>query len=210
MKNFLRKTLIGGLVVVLPVSLLFLFLRWLYNLVTDLIQPFSVRLLQHSAVPEFAADILVFAIILAVCFVIGLIVSTEFGLLLHRLADKYLAKIAPGYNFIREVVLQVFGDKENSPFANGEVVRAQVFGADIPTTVTGIITSRHPDGNVTIFVPTGPNPTSGQIFHLPESLVVILPVKVDEMMRTVIGCGAGSGKLFTQKVGIQNHQTTKI
>ena len=68
------------------------------------------------------------------------------------------------YKLIKEIVLQFFGDSSSSPFSSGEVAIVQLFGATCPTTVTAIVTSKHDDGTITIFMPTGPNPTSGNIF----------------------------------------------
>ncbi len=196
MRNFIKKTLLGGLVVILPASLLFLFIRWLFTAVTDLIKPLTSVLIKQYSMPTITADILGILIILSVCFILGLLVSTEIGKWLHDKTDRHLSRFAPGYRFVKEVVGQIFGDKDQSPFANGEVVRAYVLGREIPTTVTAIVTSRHNDGHLTIFVPTGPNPTSGLIFHVPEANVDYIECSVEDMMRTAIGCGAGSGRLF--------------
>ena len=146
--------------------------------------------------PTVTAYILGILIILSCCFILGLLVSTELGKWLHDKTDRHLSRFAPGYRFVKEVVGQIFGDKDQSPFANGEVVRAYILGREIPTSVTGIVTSRHQNGQLTIFVPTGPNPTSGLIFHVPEINVDFIDCSVEDMMRTAIGCGAGSGRLF--------------
>jgi uncharacterized membrane protein len=131
------------------------------------------------------------------CFAVGIIVRTKLGNILHNLFDNVLQQLAPGYRMVKEVVVQVFGKSEDSPFANGMVARVKIFGADCPTEVTALITDHHVDGTYTIFMPTGPNPTSGNIYHVRESQVVLYPeVKLDSAMRTVIACGAGSGDLF--------------
>ncbi len=62
--------------------------------------------------------------------------------------------------------------------------------------MTGFITDEHPDGSCSVFVPTGPNPTSGNIFHLPPSSVYRIEVPVDEAMKSIIACGAGSKVLM--------------
>jgi uncharacterized membrane protein len=64
--------------------------------------------------------------------------------------------------------------------------------------VTCFITDSHDDGSFTVFVPTGPNPTSGLIYHLGGEFVHPVNVPVQEAMRSVISCGAGSGKLLNQ------------
>ena len=113
--------------------------------------------------------------------------------------DSSLAKLAPGYNLVRDITQQLFGDNANSPFKQGEVAKVRLFGADVTTETTAIITSRHENDWYTVFVPTGPNPTSGLIYHLPPNQVELLEgIKVEEALKTIIACGAGSGELFSR------------
>jgi uncharacterized membrane protein len=99
--------------------------------------------------------------------------------------------MAPGYPTIKSVVMQFIG-KEKSPFSS--VALVQVFGNE--TLMTAFITDTHQNGRYTVFVPTGPNPTSGLIFHIPQQYVHPVNVSVEETMRSVIGCGAGSTNLL--------------
>ena len=201
---FIKKSIIGGLLIISPVVILFFAIRWAVHRVTDFIQPLANPIIQHSNAPEIIIDGLVILLILFGCFIVGNIASTRAGHWLHTRFDSTLAKLAPGYNLLRDIVQQLFGDKENSPFSNGEVARVRLFGADVATEVTAVVTSRHNDGWFTLFVPTGPNPTSGMIYHLPPEQVELLPaVKVDEALRTIIACGAGSGELLARKQSIE-------
>jgi uncharacterized membrane protein len=198
LKNFIRKTLFGGIVVLLPLIILWLIMKWAFYFVTDLIQPLSDFVISNYGFPELTADVVVVVVIFVVCFAVGTIVSTGIGKWLHGIFDQYLSKLAPGYKLIKEIVGQFFGDSESSPFSSGEVARVQLFGSQCPTTVTAIVTSKHKDGTITVFMPTGPNPTSGNIYHVPEEYVQLCPdVTVEDMMKSIIACGAGSASLFT-------------
>jgi uncharacterized membrane protein len=64
--------------------------------------------------------------------------------------------------------------------------------------VSAFITDTHTDGTYTVFVPTGPNPTSGNIFHLKGEYVHPVDVPVEDAMRSIISCGAGSSRLIKQ------------
>ncbi len=200
-KLFIRKSLFGGIVVLLPVILLSLILKWAFYFVTDLIQPLTDYVINQFSLPELTADIVVIVLIVVICFSVGTIVSTGIGKWVHGHLDKYLIKLAPGYKLIKEIVSQFFGDSDSSPFSSGEVAIVKLFGANCPTTVTAIVTSKHADGTITIFMPTGPNPTSGNIYHLPAELVDIRPdISVESMMKSIIACGAGSGKLMEKSL----------
>ncbi|MET1255742.1 DUF502 domain-containing protein [Aliikangiella maris] len=210
LKIFIRKALIGGVLVLLPVVVIGFVFRWLFFLITDLIQPLTNYTVQQYGLPELVADSLVILLIIALCFVVGTLVSTGIGRWLHNHFDQYLVKLAPGYRLVKEIVIQIFGDSDKSPFAKGEVVRVKLFGEHCETTVTAIVTDRLADGNVSIFMPTGPNPTSGNIYHVPENLVTYYPdASVEQMMKSIIACGAGSEKLFAQSSQKEKTKTSK-
>ena len=76
------------------------------------------------------------------------------------------------------------------------------------TLVTGFVTDKHAGDMVSVFVPTGPNPTSGFIYHLPKKYVHPVDVPVEDAMRSVISCGAGSSMLIEQKPAVLPSATT--
>lgn len=196
--EFFKKFALGGVIIVLPIAILAMGIRWLFRLVTDLIQPFTDLVVTQLGLPELAGDVTVLITMALLCFLVGYIVTTKGGAYLHTFFEERLAKYAPGYRMIKDILDQFVGDKSKSPFKNGEVALVSIFGANVDTQVTAIVTSRHADGRFTVFAPTGPNPTSGNIYHVSEEQVKLLPdVKLENMMRTVIACGAGSGNLFS-------------
>lgn len=200
LKIFFKATLFGGIVVILPVAIIAFFIKWLVKTVTDLIQPLTNFALSNYQIPEIVADGVVVTILIFICFIVGFVAQTTIGNYLHNVFDDLLQKLAPGYRMVKEVVVQIFGQSEGSPFANGQVARVRLFGEDCPTEVTALITDQHSDGTYIIFMPTGPNPTSGNIYHVMPSQVTLCPdVPLDSAMRTVIACGAGSGDLFSTK-----------
>lgn len=196
-EDFFKKSVLGGLIIILPIAILTAGFNWLFNLVTDLIQPLTSLVVNIIGMPEIIGDMIVLAVIVLICFGVGYLVTTQFGIYLHSRFDEQLSKLAPGYRMVREIVGQFFGDSSKSPFKNGEVALVKIFGSEVSTEVTAIITSKHADGRYTVFVPTGPNPTSGNMFHVEPSQVTLCPeAKIEDMMRTIIACGAGSGHLF--------------
>jgi len=199
LKTFFTLTLLGGLAVVLPVTILLVIFQWLFVLVTNAIQPLTDWLVSRSDFRELAADMIVVTTILASCFLIGLLVKTGVGRWLHRVFDRSLSKLAPGYRVIRDLVSQFLGSDDTASLFNGKVCKASIFGVSSPVTVTAIVTDEYSVGGdviYTVFVPTAPIPTSGMVYHLPQACIVLLPhVTVEAAMRTVIACGAGSSRL---------------
>lgn len=199
-EDFYRKTLLGGLVIILPIAILAMGIRWLFRFVTDLIQPFTSLVVNTIGFPEIIGDIIVLASMVALCFLVGWLVTTTGGAWFHKHFDQRLLRAAPGYRLVKDIVGQFFGDASKSPFANGEVALVRLFGEDNPTSVTTIVTSKHEDGSYTVFMPTGPNPTSGNIYHVKPSQVTLCPdISIEQAMRTIIACGAGTGDLLAEE-----------
>lgn len=193
MRSFIGLTFLGGFMVVLPLVIFISLLYWLLGLLRSIIRPMSDWLTTWTAIAHFAADLLVIGLLLSLFFVIGLLVRTRMGSWARELMDYWLGKLAPGYNTIREVVMQLIGGEGNTSLLNGQVCRAYLMGRMHGVSVTGIVTEIHANGDYTVYVPTAPIPTSGFVYHLSADCVDILPhVGVETAMRTVIACGIGS------------------
>jgi uncharacterized membrane protein len=190
-KAFVKTSVIGGVAVILPAVILLFIFSWLFNRITDVIQPLTDIIIVRGHFQEMVADILVIIIIVAICFLVGALVKTGVGKFIHENLEDHILNLAPGYPTIKAVVMQFVGRKK-SPFSS--VALVQVFGNEI--LMTAFITDTHDSGRHTVFVPTGPNPTSGLIFHVPRNHVHPVRVSVEEAMRSVIGCGAGSTNLI--------------
>ncbi len=195
-KHFIGQSFIGGILVIAPIIILLLALRWAVNAVQNLIAPLTEPLVRISGAPPALIDLAVIALIVFTCFVVGTLVATSAGRFAQGFIDKHLSRFAPGYRLIRDILQQMFGNDSSSPFTRGEVAVVQLYGLDVPARATAIVTSRHDNGWYSVFVPTGPNPTSGFVYHLPAECVVLRPdIKLDAAFKSIIACGAGSAEL---------------
>ncbi len=192
LKKFLRTTLIGGVVALAPLTLIVLLFRWVINLIGRTLTPLVDTILQDpdpNPYFKFAIYLLSFIAILLFFFIIGLIVRTRMVRFLTRAEDRYLLKI-PGYKLAKETIQQFFG-KNRSFFK--EVVLVDIFNSG--ALMTGFITDDQGEV-ISVFVPTGPNPTSGLIYHLNKEKVIRTSATVEVGMKTIISCGAGSAEVF--------------
>ncbi|WP_372845787.1 DUF502 domain-containing protein [Pontiella sp.] len=194
-KIFFKTTLLGGVIVILPTIILGFAFKWLFGMVGNGIKPLTDLVVNTMTLPDRFDQPIATAIVLSVivlgCFFVGLLVRTRMGQWIYHSFENSVLSKAPGYKMVKETVNQFLGKKE-SPFSS--VALVQVFENDMM--MTGFITDRHDNGMVTVFVPTGPNPTSGFIYHLKAEFVHPVEVSVEDAMRSVISCGAGSEKLI--------------
>ncbi|NQV33033.1 MAG: DUF502 domain-containing protein [Phycisphaeraceae bacterium] len=191
LKNFFKSALIGGLLVILPLGIMFAIVVWIFNQVHKAIGPLTRKIMEQSTMQAIVADILVIGLIITACFVVGVLVRTRLGKWIYLTLENSFLKKAPGYSLIKETVFQFLGNKQ-SPFSSVALVK--IYGND--TLVSAFITDTHENGMSTVFVPTGPNPTSGNIFHLDSKYVFPVDIPVEDAMRSIISCGAGSSRMI--------------
>ncbi|MCK5114321.1 MAG: DUF502 domain-containing protein [Phycisphaerae bacterium] len=193
LKAFVLTTILGGVVVILPAAILLFVFKWIFGMVISGVRPAAETLVDQSDFGFALATIIVLGVIIGACFLLGLLIRTKVGKLMHQLIENAILSRFPGYSLLRETVGQLLGGKK-SPFST--VALAQIYGND--TLVTAFVTDEHENGMFTVFVPTGPNPTSGNIYHLEAQYVHVVDVSVESTMRSIISCGAGSTKLVEE------------
>ena len=84
MKSFIVTSLLGGIMVILPVAILAAVFSWVFRFTTNLIQPITDLIVANSDMKEAIADAIVLVLIFMVCFLVGLIVRTKFGKFIYH------------------------------------------------------------------------------------------------------------------------------
>lgn len=189
-KKFFISALVGGITVLLPIGILIFIFQFIFNFILDFLSPLSKSLQLNLQLNNVLSNFAAVSIILALCFITGFFVPTKIGELLNKSIGRLFNKI-PGYSIIRETIEQF--TKNNMKDSFSKVALAEVYSSGSLSTVFVI---EKTEDMYTVFVPTGPNPTSGNIFHLHEDRVYIVDVKIDEAMKSIIGVGLGSSKLI--------------
>ncbi|MGB5848919.1 MAG: DUF502 domain-containing protein [Ignavibacteriaceae bacterium] len=190
-KSFIKTTLLGGALVVLPIVILILVFKWLYEFMADKIEPLTYIISETAMLQEFYSSLLAVIIILLIFFLVGISVKTRLGKYSFNYLEKQFFIRLPLYKLIKETTFQLVGS-EKTLFKYVALVK--LFAND--TRVTAFITEEHEDGSYTVFVPSAPAPTAGFIYHLPRDKVQIINYPVDKAMKTILSFGAGSKELL--------------
>ncbi len=191
LKHFFLTTILGGVVVILPIALFVILVRFIWNFISNLLSPMRQLINLPDLTATWVIDLISLSIILTVFFFVGLFVRTRFGKSFFKDFEKTWLEPLPFYRLIRDTIQQLFGD-QRMPFS--QVVLVKVFSSE--TLMTGFVTAEMDNDFVTVFVPTGPNPTNGFIFHVKRDQLTYIDTKPEDAMRTVIGVGTGSAILF--------------
>jgi len=197
-KEFFIRTLLNGLLLVLPTIILLFLLSLIFKFVFNLVAPISSLLDKNAESHALIINILASLILIALIFIIGLIMRhTRSKRSFRKFENKYLLQI-PLYSTLLETIAQFAGLKK-MPFS--QVVLVDAYNTGV--LLTGFVTETVSEGIYTVFVPTAPNPMNGNIYHVPVSQLRFLDIEPEKAMRSIVGMGTGSSALFAAKNRVQ-------
>lgn len=188
-KSFILTFTLGGLLVILPVIIFIKIILWVLTILNDIATPFISLLINTLNISTVPAQLLTFLMAFLGCFFLGIFVRTKLGKFTYDYFENITLAKVPGYKIIKDIVTQI-ASKDNSLFKEVVLIR---FGE---VDMTGFVTDEKPDGNVSVFVPTGPNPTTGMIFHTQKDKLTYLDIPVEKALQSIVSCGAGSQKII--------------
>jgi len=211
----IRKYLLTGLLVWLPLAITVYVILWLVGLLDGIFggvlsgleafmpggkNPWIDRL---RAIHGLGV-ILVFASLLLT----GALVSNVAGRWWFRQMDRLFANIPifkAIYTSVKKVTNTLFSSDGNA-FRRAMLIqypRAGSWTVAFQTgTPSGEVAQHLGDGFVSVYVPTTPNPTSGFFLMLPRSEVIELKMSVDEALTYVISMGSVAPMPHPAQIGI--------
>ncbi len=188
----LRRYLMAGLAVSLPILVTFMIVRWLIDLSDR-----AVALLPPQFQPDalFGTHIPGVGVVLAlvILVLIGALTTNMVGKHLMRWVDALLAKVPVVrsiYGAMRQLMDAVLG-KGSKAFRQVVLVSFPQEGQWTIGFVTGETSLPVPGEGpkVAVFVATTPNPTSGWLLFVSESELIPLDLTVEEGMKVVVSGG---------------------
>jgi uncharacterized membrane protein len=183
--DFLKITLTGGILIVLPAWLSILLVMKSIGVLTAVVRPVTVALPERARHPWIGAV----ALLLAGCFFAGLAARTAAGQWVKNLLEQKMFGRLPGYTVVRSVTRQVADVDEDVDFDSALVELEEAL-------VPAFIVEHHADGQYTVFVPSAPTPAMGTIYVLPRNRVHPVDVPFLTTMRCVTQWGVGTGQLL--------------
>jgi uncharacterized membrane protein len=179
-----KTTLIGGLLVVLPIYLSILLLAKTLSGILALLSPVAAAI---PAGGQFR-QVIAILIVLAVCFVAGIVVRTGPGLRAKNALERSVLERIPGYALVRGLAERVSGDAREGAFRPALV---EVEEALAPA----FIIEELDDGRSTVLVPSVPTPAAGSLFILPRERVHPVDVPFTQVVKVISKWGTGAGEL---------------
>ncbi len=214
MMSALRRYIMAGLLVWLPLGITILVVKMLVDLMDR-----SLLLLPAQYHPEQVLGMHIpgFGVIVAVTVVLatGIVVANLFGRKLVALWESLLARIplvSSVYSAVKQISETMFSSNGNSfrKVLLVEYPRKGLWTLAFQTgTDVGEAQCKTGREVINIYVPTTPNPTSGFFLMVPKEEVVELEMSVDEGLRMIISMGSVVPHPGTQEQCLASSKATE-
>jgi len=201
-KGFLRsirsdfkKLFVTGLLVIIPVWLTFLIIKFLLGLMDNALVILPVRLRPEThlgfQIPGLGLILTIFIILIVGFFArnfLGRRIVRYMELLLER--TPLVRKI---YSAVKQFTYALLGDKKDQ-FQRAVMIEYPRKGiwsiAFVTNRMTSPVLAKHlPETSLCLFIPTTPNPTSGWFLILPESETIPLDTTIEDAFKVIISGG---------------------
>ena len=183
--EFTKTTLIGGVLVLIPIYLSVLLVLKALGGVVALVAPITGGLPETLPLREVIAMLL----LIGACFVCGVAVRTGPGLRAKDAFERAVLEKIPGYALIRGLAGKIAGKEDEHTFT---VVLAEIEDALVPA----FLVEDCDDDHCAIFVPSVPTPAAGAIYIIAKSRVHVVDVPFTRAVSVISKWGAGSGELL--------------
>ena len=189
MRAFVKATVVGGLLFLLPAALVVLILGHAMRLAMQVAKPVS-NFLGLNGQGSFggigAATVLAILVLVIVSFAAGIFARTLMGQKLTRWVENSLLGGFPQYQMFKSMA-EGFTRLEDSNNLKPALVNIEE-GWQVGYQIEVL------DGGwVAVFLPQAPNPMSGNVMYFPAERVRLLAITMLQAMTLVRRMGIGSG-----------------
>ncbi len=191
---FLKATVVGGLVVLVPVAVCSYTIVAAVKTVLTALAPVAKFLQVQSIVGIVAVELVAVLVVVAVCFLFGLLVQTAGGRAIGSWFEKRLFKLLPGYEMIKKISRQ-FSRGGEEMLGTPVVVK---FG---DSRQIGFLVEEHPSGEAAVFIPLAPVLSLGSVHIIPAEHAERLNATLSEVADCITKAGFGSARVVSTSKG---------
>ena len=188
--SFVKTTVLGGLVVIVPLAVLIIVLLevldFAVNLTATLVELSPFEFLENPIVLISLALITV----VALCFFTGLLLLTSTGAAIKNRIDLFLEEKVPLYGMLQAITRQFvgIGDKQLAP------AEIDLYGNG--TRALGFIVEQLDDSRYVVYVPDSPMLTVGRTYIVEEQQLLRLPGSTRATVDAITQWGAGARQIY--------------
>lgn len=188
--QFLRTTLAGGILFLVPIIVLVVVIGKALVLVNKVAEPLAEHLPVHSVIGLRAPVFVAILLLVVFSFLAGMIAKTALARSAHDKLEKSVLANVPGYSVIKLMGEGMLG-------VTNEQTQPVVFARFDDSWQIGFLAERLTDGFVAVHIPDASSPQTGSIFILTEDRVVVTKIAPGAAIKALRGFGSGSRALLS-------------
>lgn len=188
--GFLKTTLMGAVLVVVPVGIIGFSLWQITSLFRSLLLPVVEKLPFDSVFMRYSVIAMALLSVVLLCYFTGVAVRTRWGSAMRGWIERFLLERIPGYSIVRTLIHQYLGHEEERQF---RPVLVDLYGSD--SQAVGFEIEKLADGKVAVFLPSVPAATIGQVQLVPRERVHPLQASMHATLEALTMFGIGSSEL---------------
>ena len=183
--GFLKTTIIGGLIFLIPFVLIVSVLGKAIKTMIVVARPLEKMIPLESIGGIAVIHILAILLLVFVCFLAGLFARSSTGKRAFDWLDSKLIMMVPGYSFIKGFAGTIEKDESKT-------VMIPVLAKLDDQTLLGFEVERLSDGQVVVFLPGSPDTTSGTVAYMTEDRIQKLDIDFAATYKILRTLGRGS------------------
>lgn len=188
-KEFVKTTVVGGIVFLVPLILLVLVMRHAMTFAGKIAGPVAALFPEHRIAGVAVATIIAALVLLLLSFLAGLFARTHRGRSLARWLEDSLLGNLPQYRMVKTMA-EGLAQIEDAHSLRPALVSIEG-GWQL-----GYLLEDVGSGWVAVFLPQAPTPMSGNVMYLPTGRVRALDMPIGEAMLLIKRLGVGSARLL--------------
>ena len=187
MNNFLKTTLVGGVMFLVPVALLLVVLKHAMAFAGKVARPIAANFPQAEVGGIAVVSLVAALILLLIAFGAGLLARTPSGKRITRWFEESILGGMPQYRMVKSMAEGL------TQIESGEGMRPVLVRGDEGWQLAYRLEDL-PGDWVAVFVPASPTPMSGNVMYVPAQRVQDLQIGMPAAMKLVKSVGIGSAE----------------
>ena len=195
LRHKLKKYFLTGLLVVVPITMTLLVLRWLFHFINNLLVTILPEVLRPEVLYGVPVPGISLVATLLLILLVGILAANIFGRSLVTFSEELVDRIpfVKGVYTLFKQVADTVLKRDHGAFRKVVLIEYPRKGIWSVAFVTGKSSGEvqrvTAEDVVNVFVPTTPNPTSGFYVLVPEKDLIPLKMTVEEAFKLIISGG---------------------
>jgi uncharacterized membrane protein len=194
MFNFLKNSLVRGLVILIPLVILFVTFRELLEIMVGLATPIVDLFPEDTFNVENETEILAILLIIGTAIVLGTVAAIKPARIAGSWFEQKTLDVIPMYRMLKSLMSAMLNIEDEQSF------KPAFFHASNGTREPVYVVENRGEGLSVVMCPWSPTPFAGSVKVVQSDRLELLPVTLDEFSLALTHFGLGMSDVIQKKV----------